>query len=71
MHLYLKMFIILVIKPITVSFEEQSYFIDENTVFLQPVMLLSESLSTDITIQVLSTNKSATGKFLSIIFMMQ
>ena len=53
------------------SFEEQSYFIDENTVFLQPVMLLSESLSTDITIQVLSTNKSATGKFLSIIFMMQ
>ena len=53
----------IIIEPITVSFEEQSYFIDESTVFLQPALLLSKSLQTDIIIEVLSTNRLATGKF--------
>ena len=55
------MFIIL--DHITVSFEKQSYFIDEDAGPLKILLVLNESLSTDTTMKVSSTNGLATGKY--------
>ena len=46
---------------ITVSFSLSAYTIDEDAGSVQPVLVLSNPSSTNITVQVLSTDGSATG----------
>ena len=48
------------VLPIT--FNQSTYSIMENAGLVQPVLLLSMSLSTDITIQVTSVDVTATGE---------
>jgi len=45
-----------------VAFDQSTYSVDEDDGPAQPVLVLSNSLSTDITISVFSTDGSATGK---------
>ena len=45
-----------------VSFEELTYSVDENDGTVELVLLLSDSLSTNVTIQVVATDGSATGE---------
>ena len=45
-----------------VSFMKPSYSADEKDRMVIPLLLLSDSLSTDVTIQVLTTDGSATGE---------
>ena len=47
---------------LNVSFNQPTYSVNENDGVLQPVLVLSESSSTDITVQVRSTDKTATGE---------
>ena len=51
---------------LTVSFEEQVYDANENNETVEPVLVLSNSSSSVITVQVFSTDGSATGKQLTI-----
>ena len=46
----------------TVTFNQSSYNVDEDDGPAQPVLVLSNPSSTDITISVFSTDGSATGK---------
>ena len=48
-----------------VNFEELTYSVDENDGTVELVLLLSDSLSTDVTIQVVTTDGSATGELSS------
>ena len=50
----------------TVSFEQQSYAVNENNGKVEPVLVLSNPSSSVITVQVFSTDGSATGKQLTI-----
>ena len=45
------------------SFENDAYSVDEAAGMVQIVLLLSDSLAIDITIQVLNINGLATGKY--------
>ena len=47
---------------IVVNFEELTYSVDEDDGTVELVLLLSDSLSTDVTIQVVTTDGSATGE---------
>ena len=47
---------------IVVNFEEFTYSVDEDNGTVELVLLLSDSLSTDVTIQVVTTDGSATGE---------
>ena len=47
---------------ITVTFNQSSYNVNEELVAVQPVLLFSNPSQSDITIQVVSTNISASGK---------
>ena len=47
----------------TVNFEQSTYNVNEDDGPAQPVLLLSNPSSTDITVQVFNTNGSATGKY--------
>ena len=49
-----------------VSFEEQTYSINETDGKVEPVLVLSNPSSSVITVQVFSTDGSATGKQLTI-----
>ena len=51
---------------LTVSFEEQVYDANENNETVEPVLVLSNSSSSVIIVQVFSTDGSATGKHLTI-----
>ena len=51
----------------TVSFEQLAYIADEDDEKVEPVLALSNPSSFDITVQVFSTNGSATGKQLTIL----
>ena len=44
------------------SFENNTHSVDEDAGTVQPVLLLSDSVSIDITIQVLNINGLATGE---------
>ena len=63
-------FVILIINTVvfnysvdaTVSFEQQTYNISEADGNVQPVLVLSNPSATAITVEVFSTNGSATGK---------
>ena len=46
----------------TVNFNQSTYNVDEDDGLAQPVLVLSNLSSTDITISVFSTDGSATGK---------
>jgi len=46
----------------TVSFNQSTYSVDEDDGPAQPVLVLSSPSSTDITVQVFSTDGTATGK---------
>ena len=48
---------------IVVSFEQMTYNIDEDNGPVQPVLVLSNPSSTTVTIEVLSMDESATGKY--------
>ena len=50
----------------TVRFEQLSYTVNEVDGTVEPVLVLSNSSSSVITVQVCSTNGSATGKQLTI-----
>ena len=46
----------------TVSFSQSTYSVGENNGVLQPMLTLSNPSSTDITVEVLSSDESAIGK---------
>ena len=46
-----------------VYFNESTYSINENAGPVQPVLELSNTSSTDITVEVFTTNGSATGEY--------
>ena len=50
----------------TVSFENLTYTADEDDEKIEPVLVLSNPSSSVITVQVFSTDESATGKQLTI-----
>ena len=54
------------ITAATISFEQQTYIIYESDELVQPVLVLSNPSSSVITVQVFSTDGSATGKLLTI-----
>ena len=47
---------------LNVNFNQSTYSVNENDRILQPVLILSNPSSTDITVQVRSTDKTATGE---------
>ena len=49
-----------------VSFEQQTYNVNETDGQIEPVLVLSNPSSTAITVEVFSTDGSATGKQLTI-----
>jgi len=49
------------IEPI-VSFSQSRYSVEEDNGPVQPVLILSEPLSTDVTLQVLGADGTATGE---------
>ena len=57
----------LFLLAITVSFEQSMYSVNENAESAQPVLVLSNPSSTDITVQVTNTDGSATGEYCSIL----
>ena len=46
----------------TVRFEQEAYSVDECNKNVQPVLILNDPFSIDITVKVFSTDESATGK---------
>ena len=52
---------------ITVMFVETTYSVDEDDGPAQPTLVLSNPSSTNVTIQVNSDGRSATGKYCSIL----
>ena len=46
----------------TISFEQPVYIVDEADETVEPVIILSNPSSSVITVQVFSTDRSATGK---------
>ena len=57
----------LFLLAITVSFEQSMYSVNEKAESAQPVLVLSNPSSTDITVQVFNTDGSATGEYCSIL----
>ena len=47
-------------------FDQSEYSVNEDAGPIQPVLVISNPSSTDITVQVTSTDGSATGKYCSI-----
>ena len=51
-------------------FNQSTYNVTENDGHVQPVVLIGEPLSIDITIQIETINGSATGKYYSILMIL-
>ena len=49
------------------TFEQLAYNVNEDAGPAQPILVLSNSSSTDITVQVTTTDGSATGEYSSIL----
>ena len=64
MYNYLLTFIIFLLV-ISVSFNELMYSVNENSGTLQPMLILSQPSSTDITIQVITNEGTATSELAS------
>lgn len=47
---------------VAISFEQQTYYVNEDDGEVKPVLVLSNTLSAAITVEVFITNGSATGK---------
>ena len=54
------------VTSINVSFNQSTYSVNESHGVLQPVLVLSESSSTDITVRVRDRSITATGKYTDI-----
>ena len=52
---------------VSVSFNQSTYIINENDQLVQPVLVLNNSLATDITVQVMTSDITATGEYINII----
>ena len=52
---------------VSVSFNQSTYIINENDQLVQPVLVLNDSLATDITVQVMTSDITATGEYINII----
>ena len=60
------MITILHLADATINFEHQTYNVNEDDIKIKPVLVLSNPSSSVITVQVSSTDGSATGKQLTI-----
>ena len=49
------------------SFNQSTYIVNENDQLVQPVLVLNDSLATDITVQVMTSDITATGDYINII----
>ena len=58
--------VILHLPAATINFMQQAYNVNEADGKVEPVLVLSNPSSTDLTVQVFSTDGSATGKQLTI-----
>ena len=47
----------------TVSFENRTYSVDEDAGAVQPVLVLSSTLSVNVTLQILNIDGIATGRY--------
>ena len=54
-------------KAVTVMFNQSMYSVNEDAGPAQPVLVISNPSSTDITVQVTNTDGSATGEYCSIL----
>ena len=69
MHLILHVYLVptnFYLIDVTVNFEQQTYNVNEDDGKVEPVLILSNPSSTAITVEVFSTDGSATGKQLTI-----
>ena len=48
-------------------FNQSTYTINENDQLVQPVLVLNDSLATDIAVQVMTSDITATGEYINII----
>ena len=55
-----------VVATIAIAFDQSTYSINEDVGYIQLTLVLSNPSSTDITIQVTTTDKTATGKYIHI-----
>lgn len=51
----------------TINFEKPAYSIDENDGAIHPVLTLSNPVSKDMTVKVLSSDGSANGEYMSLL----
>ena len=56
----------LLFKAITMMFNQSMYSVNEDAGPVQPVLVINNPSSTDITVQVTNTDGSATGEYCSI-----
>lgn len=47
----------------TISFDQPRYSVDENSKLMQPVLVLSKPQSTDVTVEVIDSDITATSEF--------
>lgn len=47
----------------TIAFDQSTYNVDENDKFVQPVLILSNPSSIDITVQIIGEDDTAKSKF--------
>ena len=57
-----KIFIILYILALTINFSHDTYFVNENNISVQAMLILSDPSSRDIVVQVDTIDNNATGK---------
>ena len=55
---------------VSVSFNQSTYMINENDGLVQAVLVLNNSVATDITLQVITNDITATGEYINIIINM-
>ena len=61
------MYLLFHLLAITVMFSQKMYSVNENAGPVQPLLVLSNPSSTDITVEVFNTDGSATGEYCSIL----
>ena len=60
--MYIHSDVLCIFVATTVSFDNSTYSIDEYNGAIHPVLILSNPVSTDVTVKVLSTDGSADGE---------
>ena len=61
------MYIFCIYVDITVMFSETMYSVNENAGSTQPVLVLSNPSTSDVTVEVTTTDGSASGEYCSIL----